>query len=473
MPFRRSLLTVATGSFVATSMPAPALACLPEGVAVPGRISGAGQQQSPRAVSAAIFLDVSGSMAGYVAPPRTARPPQGSQQQRSTQPANPQTIPEPRAFRDLVISLPRLVSQVSEKVFMFAFGRTIRPIPLNEMPRYSSPQVYRDTESKIGDALARLEALPADEIGILVTDLFLTGEEIFGGAAAIRSPLRTILADGRSVGMMGIRSGFSGTIFDIPIVRTYDGAEERPFYVIVTGQQQVVAHLLRRIELEVLAPLPQTTDGTPRSYSTIYTKTPISSGPLPFDLVPSAPAAGTSSLTPGLGSDVRQFLFPRGNGAVSGSITLAELARGPVLLPDQFQVKETVWAETQARSSCGDRWHIYRNLPGPLTAMRLSTREAIITVGTPGTMVRMLPGVPFLLHAKVTATGISDAPDATAWTRAWNLEDRDAERFAANRPTFFKTLHLREVATMLEGIVREDYRAQPVGEALLAFQVPR
>lgn len=412
-------------------------------------------------------------MAGYVALPRAVRLPQGRPQQRPARLAQPQPLPEARAFRDLVISLPQLASQVSDRISTFAFGRSIRPIPLNELPRSSSPDFYRDPESKIGDALARMEALPADEIGILVTDLFLTGEEIFGGASAIRTPLRAILADDRSVGMMGIRSGFSGTIFDIPVVRTYDAAEERPFYVIVTGQQQVVTRLLRRIEVELLAPLPPTTDGTPRSYSTIYTKTPISGGPLPFDLAPMAPAIRASSLTPGLGAEVRQVSFPRGDGVASGSVALAELAQGPALMPDQFQIEETVWAETSARSSCGDRWHLYRNLSGPLTAMRTSTNEAVLMVGTPGTLARMLPGVPFLLHVKVTATGISDAPAATAWTRAWNLEARDAERFAADRPKFFKTLHLREVATMLEGIVREDYRAQPVGEALLAFQVPR
>lgn len=473
MPLRRSFFTIATGSFFAPIMSRPSFACLPEGVTVPRRIAGGGQQPSIRAASAAIFLDVSGSMAGYVSPPRATRPALSGQQQRPVQQANRQPLPEPRTFRDLIISLPQLASQVSDKVSTFAFGRNIRPIPINELARYSSPQFYRDPESKIGDALARLEALPADEIGILVTDLFLTGEEIFGGAAAIRTPLRAILADGRSVGMMGIRSGFSGTIFDIPIVRTYEGAEERPFYVIVTGQQQLVARLLRRIELEVLSPLAQPTDDSPRSYSTIYTKTPISGGPLPFDLAPSAPSAQVSSLTPGLGPNVGQFLFPRGGGAVSGSVSLADLAQGQVLMPDQFQITETVWAETSARSSCGDRWHPYRNLPGPLIALRSSTNAAILTVGTTGSIARMLPGVPFLLHAKVTATGISNAPVATAWTRAWNLEARDAERFVADRPTFFKTLHLREVATMLEGIVREDYRAQPVGETLLAFQVPR
>ena len=77
------------------------------------------------------------------------------------------------------------------------------------------------------------------------------------------------------------------------------------------------------------------------------------------------------------------------------------------------------------------------------------------------------------MQARITASGISDAQAATAWTRSWNLEAREAEAFVAERPKRFRTVHLREVARMLEVIIREDFQPQPVGEALIALQVPR
>ncbi|WP_198374023.1 hypothetical protein [Neoroseomonas rubea] len=468
------MVALATGMVIAPLLPAPALACLPSGVTVLRRRPVAAQQ-AQRAPAATVLLDVSGSMAGYVAAPSSGntRPTQqrSPQRQQQTQPAQP--LPEPRTFRELVLSLPQIASQVSDRVSAFGFGRTIRALSLSELQRATRPEFYRDTESRIGEALSRMEALPGEEIGILATDLFLTGEEVFGGASAIRAPLSRILADGRSVGLMGIRSGFSGTIFDIPVVRTYDGAAERPFYVIVTGPHSAVARLIRRIEVELLSPLPPTADGSPRSHATIYTKTPITGGPLALDLRPTAPAVVASSLSPEMGSDVRQVSFPRGEGTAAATLPLTELAQGPVLSPDEFQIEEMIWAETSPRNACGERWLPFRSAPGQLAAITTSTGSSVISVGGRGVLSRMLPGVPFVLQIKVSAIGLSDAPAATAWTRAWNLEARDAERFTLERPRLFKTLNLREVATMLEAIVREDFQPQPVGEAVLAFQVPR
>jgi hypothetical protein len=421
--------------------------------------------QATRASGVTILIDVSGSMAGYVAPPRTTAPVRPQQVQ-------PVEVPEPRVFRDLVLSLPQIAAQVADKVTALAFGRTIRPLPLSDLARAGQPAFYRDAESRIGDALARMEALPGDEVGVLLTDLFLSGEEVFGGAAAIRAPLGRILADGRSVGLMGIRSGFAGTIFDIPGGRTYDGATERPFYVVATGPLPAVVRLLRRIEVELLAPLPPPPDSVRRFQLTIYTKTPIFSGPLALAMLPEAPAVAASSLTSGLGPEIGQFSFPRAAGAAAARVPLTDLAIGPVLFPDVFAVEETVWAEASSRAACSERWLRYRSLPGPLAAVSHRNGALVLSVGG-DTIARLPPGVPFLVQVQVTATGISEAPAATAWTRAWSLEARETDAFVASRPRLFRTLHLREVAAMLESLVREDFQPQPIGEALLAIQVPR
>jgi hypothetical protein len=425
-----------------------------------------------RAAGATLLVDVSGSMAGYVAPPRRVAPigPVPASPRGQLRPAP--ELPEPRTFRDLVLSLPQLASGVADKVTALAFGRTLRPLPLADLPRAGRPDFYRDAESRIGDALARMEALPADELGILVTDLFLTGEEVFGGAAAIRAPLARILGDGRAVGLMGIRSGFSGTIFDIPGVRTYEGATERPFYLVATGPLPAIARLFRRVEVEILAPLPPTPDGAARSHATIYSRTPLSADSLALSPAPETPAVPTTSLSAGLGPEVRQVSFPGASGSATARIPLADLATGPVLLPDVLRVEESVWAESSSRAACADRWLRIRSLPGPLASLSWRDGVPFLTVGGPS-LGRVPPGVPFVVQAKVTAAAISEAPAATAWTREWNLEARDAEAFVATRPRLFRTLHLREVATLLEALVREEFERQPIGEAVLVFQIPR
>jgi len=461
---RRSAARSAAGALLLSLLHSPAVACLPPDVFVPVRRASRADAQAARAAAATILIDVSGSMAGYVAPPRPAAP-------ARHQLAQPVEVPEPRVFRDLVLSLPQIAAQVADKVTALAFGRAIRPLPLSDLAHAGQPAFYRDAESRIGDALARMEALPGDEVGVLLTDLFLTGEEVFGGAAAIRAPLGHIMADGRSVGLMGIRSGFAGTIFDIPGGRTYNGATERPFYVVATGPLPAVARLLRRIEVELLAPLPPPPDSARRFQVTIYTKAPISGGPLALAMLPEAPAVVTSSLTPGLAPEISQFSLPGAAGAAAARIPLADLAIGPVLFPDIFTVEETVWAEASSRAACSERWLRYRSLPRPLATVSHRNGTLVLSVGG-SSIARLPPGVPFLVRAKVTATGISEAPAATAWTRAWSLEAREAAAFVASRPRLFRTLHLREIAAMLESLVREDFQPQPIGEALLAVQVP-
>ena len=227
----------------AAARPASA-ACLPAGV-TPAEPVAEPAAASPRAPVVSVFIDVSGSMAGFVDRPRPGLP-----------------AGEPRAFRDVVLSLPELGSAIADQVELFAFGTTIRPLPLAALARAAEPHFYADQDSRIQTALSRMAELPPDQVGLLITDLFLTGEEVFGDAAAIRRPLAQMLDSGRGVALTGIRSGFSGTVYDIPGVQPYRNATERPFYLVGCGPPAVLSALLRRLNTELLAPLPPPDDGT-------------------------------------------------------------------------------------------------------------------------------------------------------------------------------------------------------------------
>jgi hypothetical protein len=96
----------------------------------------------------------------------------------------------------------------------------------------------------------------------------------------------------------------------------------------------------------------------------------------------------------------------------------------------------------------------------------------VLQFGGPG-LERVTPGLTFFLKAQISAVGLSDLPAQTAWTRAWNLEPREAEAYVASNPTFFRTLNMREIVTMLEGLVRDRLTPQPVGQALMAFRVSK
>ena len=429
--------------------------------------------QSSRAPAATVFLDVSGSMAGYVARPATVPPARPVARGAQPQRVSPPRAPEPRAFYDVVQSLPQLASSVADRLALFAFGKTIRPMPLADLNRAGTPAFYSDPDSRIQDALSRLEALPTDEIGLLVTDLFLTGEEVFGGAAAIRAPLAKILESGRSIGLVGIRSGFLGKVYDIPVVGTYAGASERPFFIVATGPLPIVSRLIRRMQTELLDPLPPPQDGEPRYHSTIFTHSPLTGGPSALPLRPEGKAEAAPGLAPDAG-DIARIRFPGGTGSATAPLDLQNLSQPSVLLPNRFSIAEEVWVQppgTTATTACDKRWLAVHSLPRLAKEEEEKAGMPVIRVGPDG-LNRVTPGLTFLLNARLTAEGLSDNPAQTAWVRAWNLEPREAEAYVASKPSMFRTLNLREIVSMLEGLVRDKMTPRPVGQAIMAFQVP-
>ena len=426
-----------------------------------------------RAPAITILLDVSGSMAGYVARvrPAPARPLTG-------RPAAQARVPEaaePRTFNDLVQSLPQLGAAVADRIALLSFGRTIKPLALSDLGRATRPEFYTEQESRIQDALGRMDALPADEIGLLVTDLFLTGDEIFGGASAIRAPLARLLESGRAIALMGIRSGFAGTIYDIPVVQKYISAAERPFYLLASGPAPLLARLMRRIETELLAPLSPPPDGQPRYYATLFTHTPLPGGPATLAFKPREPAQTLPPAPLDLPPDAAYLRFPAANGAATAEIPLATLGQPYALLPDRFRVQQSLWLEPPrngARAACQDRWVEARSFPAVFQLGVAQDGAPLLTVDGPS-LAQLTPNVVFLARARIVGTGLSDAPASTAWVRAWNLETREAEAYVATRPQMFRTLNLREIVSMLEGLVRDRMTSMVVGDALLALQVSR
>ena len=433
-------------------------ACLPPGVDAATAAPAPSAAATPHVPAVSVFLDVSGSMAGYVARPRT------------TPPAGPG---EPRVFHDVVLSLPQLGAAIADRTALFAFGTTIRPLPAAELSRAADPRFYADQDSRIQDALARMDALPPGEVSLLITDLFLSGADVFGDSAAIRNPLAHILDSGRSLALIGIRSGFFGTVYDIPGAKPYKDATERPFYILGCGPGAALAAFISRLDVELLAPLPPPRDGQSRWHATLFTHTPLRPGLVPLTLTPRDKAAAAPSIAPELPAGVSRIRFSGPAGSAAAPVSLETLANGPALLPDRFDVVEQVWAEPPGSDgrACPAHWIEIKSLARLTQLVTNPGDGAPMLVLGGAAMARVTPGLTFVLQARLVTAGLSDSPVQTAWVRAWNLEARDAEDFVASRPKLFRTLNLREIVAMLEGLVREQLTPQPVAEALLAFQV--
>ena len=369
--------------------------CLPAGVEpLPSPVSDA-PVTAVRAPAASVFIDVSGSMAGYVARPRAA--PAGH-------PADPG---EPRAFRDVVLSLPELAASVADSLHLFAFGTTIRPIGIPDLARASDPRFYADQNSRIQDALGRMNALPPDEVGLLITDLFLSGDEVFAGAASLRAPLASILDGGRSIALVGVRSGFAGTIYDIPGVKPYTAASERPFYILATGPMPAVSALLQRLRTELLSPLPPTRDGSARFNMVVFTREPFRGGPVPLAMAASGRAVAAPSLAPELGDDVSRIRFPAAAGTASAPIHLQAVAWHDALLPDRSDVSESLWAQppgSSGQSVCNGHWLDIHSLSGLAQMIPAGSAGGLALSVGGSALARATPG----FDVSASSTGFDD-----------------------------------------------------------------
>ena len=162
--------------------------------------------------------------------------------------------------------------------------------------------------------------------------------------------------------------------------------------------------------------------------------------------------------------------FPTALGGASGRLDIAKLSAPDMLLPDEFEVEQRLWASPPhggARGACAEQWVEIHSIPRVIQIADSGSGPSLLVGG--GALALATPGVTFLLQGRVKAVGLSATPAKTAWARAWNLEAREAEIYVASHPKVFRTLNLREIVTMLEGLVRDRIEPRAVGEALARF----
>jgi hypothetical protein len=416
--------------------------------------------ESARVPGATIYLDVSGSMQGYLNPPPMVAP------------GRPASVGEPRVYRDVVLGLPQLLLGIAEQTKVFAFGQTIRPVPAAALGSIGRPDFYKDKSSRIQDALQQMEALPVGEVGMVVTDLFLSGDAILRGSE-LRGPLARMLDGGRAVGLIGIRSGFSGLVSDLPGTRPYPDATERAFYLLVAGPPATVARLVRRLNTEFLAPVPAPADGGARHHATIFAHAAGAPDPAPLAFAATNGAMPARDLLSDAGPGVARFRFgPGGSGVLTAEVPTGRSAESPVLLPDSWRIAQVVWGEHRngADQACAQRWTRLDSFETPARLVDGPAGRPVITISG-ATIARSRPSQVFLLRVEVSSAGLGSNPAETQWTRAWSFDPRATEELVKSRPRFFPTLNLREIAIMLEGLVRERLTPRPLAFGLLGLQV--
>jgi hypothetical protein len=168
-------------------------------------------------VSGAIFVDASGSMAGYVNS-------SGSK------------------YADVINSLDSIFDPQQTKYFSFdSTAKSINRDTFFESAR--QPSFYQGKDSKI-DLAIDSEQGHKSSLVVVVTDL----EQDKGDVNRIVQKLATYIQKPNSaVGLIGIKSNFNGTVYNLNNSH-FSYSKERPFYLLAIGNEAEVTNLIGKIK---------------------------------------------------------------------------------------------------------------------------------------------------------------------------------------------------------------------------------
>lgn len=476
-----STLLIAAATAVGCSLPMARAECLPPGLEqlapeVP-EVPAAPQAAAARG-AAVVYLDASVSMLGFV---QTHRDPQ---------------------YADVILRLPEALEEVSAATTFNRFGKTIVPLQVEKLTEVLRPASYvcqpasRDValqlgcDTRIDQVLQAIAASDDQTLSVMVTDLFLSRQDINGSAAGtIKQWLARVLHAGKSIGILGVSAAFDGVIYDLPPSQIVVAGEddhpkkkrtggvptvpitsynhmggERPFFIVMAGTDDQLLRLQKFFETHLLSGFPEH-----NFHFTLFTRSPA------------RPVARTTPLKVASGGEgLREEGGPPSGPDWLPMITIARdqapiFARQPLRelqLPftpplAQFEVRPTLWRDAGGR--CEVRWQEVGRSPAAIVTAQTDGSDLVLRFEREG-LPALVPTRVYLMRLQVLATGIREPKPVTGWLHDWSFNEKQTEALLGSKPTFFPALNLGEFADNLEAIVNSSFEPVTVLDRVVAFR---
>ncbi|MFH0992059.1 MAG: hypothetical protein V1799_18795 [bacterium] len=140
-------------------------------------------------------------------------------------------------------------------VTFYRFGTTIRELTGREQKNVVKPAFYNEPDLRGVTSMEKvIDGASTERLTIIVADLFQDDADV---TQLVNKLKDRFLPKDLSVGLLGIKSEFRGTVFDVGINRDrfdYDG--QRPFYILMIGKHRDIEHLHRSLDIRILNELP-------------------------------------------------------------------------------------------------------------------------------------------------------------------------------------------------------------------------
>ncbi|HZE72495.1 MAG TPA: hypothetical protein VE135_23545 [Pyrinomonadaceae bacterium] len=144
----------------------------------------------------------------------------------------------------------------------YKFGDEIAPLPGRAFLEATKPQFYSDSKYNKRTFIERvIDRADLDHLTVIVTDLFQDNADVNQLSTKLKNKF---IANGLSVGVLGIRSQYDGTVYDVGTDNysfSYKSSEKpdsgRPFFLLAFGSHANVAQYFAVLELSGLSNFPE------------------------------------------------------------------------------------------------------------------------------------------------------------------------------------------------------------------------
>jgi hypothetical protein len=423
-----------------------------------------------------LYFDASESMAGYV---------RGGE------------AGDVRPLQDLVSLTVGPSAALGGHVRTLFFGAAIHPVAPDALSRLATVDAYvcahtdpdcDNMETHLDAVLNAIAAAPTDRLSVIVTDLWLSNNELISSReVALGVPIRRIFAGGRSVEVMGVQSPYVGPIYDIPgVPQAPAWTKDRPLFLVIVGPLDK-ADLFRRLLVDLQTP----------SFAAVHVHTAVfTTEQPPAASVPTLSGAASSSamrpasvLDPHYRLNAQQFdvrpadalRLAAGQAAYSATIRASDSIptdwawRGPLV------GKARIWMLTSpdqlARCTADGAlaWRDAGDFPGAWTVAGADQAGALTIDPASPAIAHLAPGRDYLIVAQLLRGPMQHPSPATQWMRDWSFEDADGPRLVAASPQVFPTYKLAETAALLETGLEsaQDGAARPLLSLPVLIRVTR
>ena len=390
--------------------------------------------------------------------------------------------PTARPLQDLIGTLPAtlLANQLSTQYR--AFGTRISP-PLAEADQgalmtrayYSCARPGApdcdNSETRLDNVFQQI-AGDKSNLSLVISDLWFSNSDVQTSAlSALAEPLAQILASGRAVAVYGVSAPFDGHIYDLPYTTAplaFKG--QHPLFLIAIGSDAQVADFHEELKR---SPSPYLHEGLASGNikRTLYTLSPAlkseaAKQPLTVGADPRIVVQPVLEAHENL--EIQQFVLdsdmalrkvkgavpPRWTGPSTQAFSADAVWQG------RYEPRVRVWE--RRNTSCTDSdWIEGRPIAGLWSAGSSGTQTFTLDPEKLGAELRR-EGT-YLLAAELHRTEVESPNPASQWLRQWGYSpaDQNPVRQAADGSPLFPTLHLGEVARLLENALAEAAGRRP------------